>query len=147
MATPERVTGPINLGNAGEFSMRELAEVVIDLTGSASPIEHRPLPTDDPRQRQPNLEAASQTLGWSPKVDLRTGLTRTIAYFDQLLTAGDRTTKDRPKVAGAPNRHTPDRLAAQPSDEGSTFRSNLSACSFGRPGRRLTRLTAVEGAG
>ena len=85
MATPEGVTGPINLGNAGEFSMRELAEVVLDLTGSASPIEHRPLPTDDPRQRQPNLKLASATLGWTPKVDLRTGLTRTIAYFDQLL--------------------------------------------------------------
>lgn len=95
MATPESVTGPLNLGNAGEFSMRELAEMVVELTGSGSRIEHRPLPTDDPRQRQPNLESAAATLGWSPKVDLRTGLMRTIAYFDQLLAEAGVMPRDR----------------------------------------------------
>jgi UDP-glucuronate decarboxylase len=79
--------GPVNLGNPNEFTMRELAEKVIALTGSKSMIEHRPLPPDDPRQRQPDISLARQELGWQPTVQLEEGLHRTIAYFDELLSA------------------------------------------------------------
>jgi UDP-glucuronate decarboxylase len=85
MDTDDRVTGPINLGNPTEFTMRELAEAVIEITGSKSPLEHRPLPVDDPRQRQPVITLAERELGWAPKVALKDGLARTIAYFDGLL--------------------------------------------------------------
>ncbi|WP_421760453.1 UDP-glucuronic acid decarboxylase family protein [Devosia sp.] len=85
MATPGEVTGPINLGNPNEFTIRELAELVIEITGSGSKIVTRPLPQDDPKQRKPNIEKAQQTLGWEPKVQLREGLEKTIAYFDGLL--------------------------------------------------------------
>lgn len=85
MATGKDVTGPINLGNPGEFTMIELAEAVIDLTGSASKLTFLPLPADDPKQRQPDITKAREILGWEPKVKLRDGLTHTIAYFDQLL--------------------------------------------------------------
>ena len=80
MDTPD-MTGPINLGNPNEFTIRELAEAVIDLTGSRSQIEFRPLPADDPRQRQPDISLAKAKLGWEPQVQLREGLERTIAYF------------------------------------------------------------------
>ncbi len=79
------VTGPINLGNPGEFTIRELAEAVIEMTGSKSEIVYRPLPQDDPRQRKPDITLARDTLGWEPTIALREGLTRTIAYFDTLL--------------------------------------------------------------
>jgi UDP-glucuronate decarboxylase len=85
MATPDDVTGPINLGNPHESTMLELAQLVLELTGSASRIEHRPLPQDDPRQRQPDITLAETTLGWRPATPLQEGLTRTIAYFDALL--------------------------------------------------------------
>jgi len=85
MATPDELTGPVNLGNPGEFTMLELAEAVIDLTGSRSPVEHRALPDDDPRQRQPDIGFARTALGWEPKVALREGLKPTIAYFEGLL--------------------------------------------------------------
>jgi UDP-glucuronate decarboxylase len=85
MATPETVTGPINLGNPGEFSIRELAEAVIDLIGSSSRIVHMPLPTDDPRQRRPDISKANELLDWKPSVPLREGLVRTIGYFERLL--------------------------------------------------------------
>ncbi|MET4279010.1 UDP-glucuronate decarboxylase [Bradyrhizobium sp. F1.2.2] len=85
MDTDDGITGPINLGNATEFTMMELAETVIELTGSKSAIEFKPLPTDDPRRRQPDISLAHDTLGWSPSVQLRDGLGKTIAYFDQLL--------------------------------------------------------------
>jgi UDP-glucuronate decarboxylase len=87
MATGDDVTGPINVGNPGEFTMLELAQNIIDLTGSKSRIERRPLPQDDPKQRRPNIEKAQQVLGWSPKVPLRAGLAKTIEYFDGLLKA------------------------------------------------------------
>jgi UDP-glucuronate decarboxylase len=79
------VTGPINLGNPGEFTMLELARLVIEMTGSRSKITHGPKPADDPRQRRPNIERAGQVLGWKPRTDLVTGLRATIAYFDHLL--------------------------------------------------------------
>jgi len=81
MESPSDVTGPINLGNPVEFTMRELAELVLAETGSSSPIVNRPLPQDDPRQRKPNITLAQERLGWSPKVPLREGLKSTIAYF------------------------------------------------------------------
>ena len=85
MAAPDDVTGPINLGNPGEFTIRELAEIVIALTGSRSQIVNRPLPQDDPMQRRPDITRARDLLGWEPTVALRDGLARTIAYFDGLL--------------------------------------------------------------
>ena len=85
MATPDEVTGPINLGNPGEFTIRQLAEMVIELTGSRSQLVFHPLPIDDPLQRRPNIGLAEQHLGWQPTVPLRQGLERTIAYFDALL--------------------------------------------------------------
>jgi UDP-glucuronate decarboxylase len=85
MQSPDDVTGPINIGNPVEFTMRELAELVIELTGSASTIVYHPLPSDDPRQRQPNITKARAVLGWEPTVPLREGLTRTITYFDAML--------------------------------------------------------------
>lgn len=85
MDTGDEITGPINLGNPNEFTMIGLAEIVIELTASKSLIEFKPLPTDDPRQRQPDIGRARDTLGWSPSVPLREGLTKTIAYFDDLL--------------------------------------------------------------
>jgi len=85
MKTPEKVTGPINLGNPEEFSVLELASTVIDLTGSRSRIDHRPLPPDDPRQRRPDISKARELMAWSPPTPLKEGLQRTIAYFEQLL--------------------------------------------------------------
>ena len=88
MTTDAAVTGPINLGNPGEFTIRELAEKVIALTGSKSQIAHRPLPQDDPMQRQPDITLAREQLGWEPKVPLETGLVQTVAYFEALLSEG-----------------------------------------------------------
>ena len=85
MDSPDAVTGPINIGNPGEFTIKQLAEEVIALTGSKSKLVFLPLPQDDPKQRQPNIEKARETLGWEPEVPLREGLTKTIAYFDALL--------------------------------------------------------------
>lgn len=87
METGSDITGPINLGNPVESTMLELAETVIELTASKSSIEFKPLPADDPRQRQPDISRARETLGWHPSVELRDGLRRTIAYFDGLLRA------------------------------------------------------------
>jgi UDP-glucuronate decarboxylase len=85
MATGDDVTGPINLGNPVELPMVRLAERIIELTGSKSRLVNRPLPTDDPMQRCPDISKARDTLGWQPTVPLDDGLTRTIAYFDRLL--------------------------------------------------------------
>jgi len=88
MATGDAITGPINLGNPGEFTIRGLAEKVVEMTGAASKIEYRPLPQDDPQQRQPNIAKAREILDWAPTVQLEEGLRRTIAYFDRLLASG-----------------------------------------------------------
>jgi UDP-glucuronate decarboxylase len=85
MDTPDDVTGPVNLGNPGEFTIRELAEKVIDLTGSKSKMVRKPLPADDPMQRKPDITLAKKTLGWEPKIQLEAGLEKTIAYFENLL--------------------------------------------------------------
>lgn len=84
MDSPKEVTGPVNLGNPGEFTMIELAEQVLKLTASRSKIVHLPLPQDDPRQRRPDITLAKQKLGWEPKVPLAEGLKLTIEYFKQL---------------------------------------------------------------
>ena len=85
MNAPDAVTGPINIGNPVETTVAELAHKIIDLTGSRSKIEHRPLPVDDPTQRCPDISRAQSLLGWQPKVPLETGLKKTIEYFDGLL--------------------------------------------------------------
>lgn len=86
MDTEDEFIGPINIGNPGEFTMLELAENIIDITGSKSKIIHLPLPSDDPMQRKPDIRLAQEKLkGWEPSVNLREGLTRTINYFDGML--------------------------------------------------------------
>lgn len=86
MATGDDFPGPVNIGNPGEFSMLELAEKVIELTGSRSKLVRMPLPADDPKQRRPDISLAQERLGgWTPKTQLDEGLGKTIAYFDQLL--------------------------------------------------------------
>ncbi len=87
MDAPDDVTGPMNLGNPGEFTIRELAETVIELVGSDSGMEIRPLPEDDPMQRCPDIGLAKKKLGWEPKIQLEEGLSKTIAYFRDLLNA------------------------------------------------------------
>jgi UDP-glucuronate decarboxylase len=82
MESPGEITGPINLGNPSEFSMRELADLVLELTGSTSTIECRELPADDPTRRRPDIARAKAQLGWEPRVELREGLLKTIEYFD-----------------------------------------------------------------
>ncbi len=99
MDTGEEHVGPLNLGNPGEFTIRELAEAVIRLTGSKSKLVHEPLPTDDPKQRRPDITRARELLNWQPAVQLEEGLTRTIAYFDRLLSTGTGHTDARRAVA------------------------------------------------
>lgn len=85
MAAPAGFTGPVNLGNPAEITILELAQRIIELTGSRSRIVHKPLPVDDPERRRPDITLARETLGWAPTTDLDTGLKATIAYFDALL--------------------------------------------------------------
>jgi UDP-glucuronate decarboxylase len=89
MNTADEVTGPVNIGNPGEFSMLQLAEKVIKLTGSSSKIVFQPLPQDDPKQRKPDISLARQLLDWQPQVDLDSGLLKTIQYFENKLTRFD----------------------------------------------------------
>jgi UDP-glucuronate decarboxylase len=86
MDTQDGITGPLNIGNPTEFSILDLASTVIKLTGSRSRIVHRPLPEDDPRQRQPDISQANKLLAWAPRTSLKEGLIKTIAYFEDLLT-------------------------------------------------------------
>ena len=85
MASEDGFTGPVNLGNPNEFSIKELAEKVIDMTGTRSKIVYQPLPADDPKQRQPDISLAQTQLDWQPTISLDQGLAKTIAYFDNLL--------------------------------------------------------------
>ena len=89
MASPDELTGPVNLGNSTEITVLELAERIIAMTNSRSPIVRKPLPADDPRQRQPDTALAERALGWRPKTPLEEGLKRTIGYFDDLLRGGE----------------------------------------------------------
>ena len=84
MHTPNRVTGPVNLGNPGEFTVRELAETIIRITGSKSKIVYKPLPQDDPARRKPDVSLARELLGWTPEIALEDGLRQTIDYFRNL---------------------------------------------------------------
>jgi UDP-glucuronate decarboxylase len=86
MNSDEEVSGPVNLGNPSEFTMLELAEMVIELTKSRSKLAFHPLPGDDPRQRKPDISKAKELLKWEPKVSLQEGLMETIAYFEKVLT-------------------------------------------------------------
>ena len=88
MDSPAEVTGPINLGNPSEFTMLELAQQIRELTGSSSTVEFQPLPSDDPRQRCPDISQALEVLGWVPTIQLREGLLKTIAYFEDMLHRG-----------------------------------------------------------
>ena len=88
MGTGEEITGPVNIGNPGEFTIKDLAEIIIGMTGSRSKICYKPLPSDDPVQRQPDISVARKLLNdWEPQVQLQEGLAKTISYFDQLLKA------------------------------------------------------------
>jgi UDP-glucuronate decarboxylase len=89
MSTPHEVTGPINIGNPNEFTMTELAELVIEIVGSSAGAEYRPLPADDPTQRQPDISVARSTLGWQPTIELREGLGATVEYFRTLTNRAD----------------------------------------------------------
>jgi len=85
MNSPVELTGPVNLGNPREFTVRQLAEMVIAMTGSRSKMEFRPLPIDDPKQRQPDISLARKALEWTPETELEAGLKATISYFRELL--------------------------------------------------------------
>lgn len=85
MSTDDQITGPINLGNPNEFTIKQLAERVIELTGSSSKLVFNPLPEDDPKQRQPDISRASEILDWAPAIQLNEGLKKSISYFDALL--------------------------------------------------------------
>jgi len=85
MGTGDEITGPINLGNPREFTIKQLATLVIEMTGSKSKLVQHPLPSDDPKQRKPDISMASEVLKWGPTVDLEVGLKHTVAYFDALL--------------------------------------------------------------
>lgn len=88
MASPFEVTGPVNLGNPGEFTILELTQKIIELTGSKSEVIFKPLPQDDPKQRKPDITRAKTVLGWEPRIPLEQGLKKTIAYFDNLIRTG-----------------------------------------------------------
>jgi UDP-glucuronate decarboxylase len=85
MDTDDDITGPINLGNPHEFTIKQLAEKVIELTGSKSILVSRPLPNDDPMQRQPNIDFAKSALNWEPKIELEEGLRKAIRYFEAMV--------------------------------------------------------------
>ena len=79
------ITGPVNIGNPVEYTILQLAQTVLEVTGSSVPLVYEPLPVDDPTQRQPDITLARQELGWEPEVDLRTGIERTTEYFRRVL--------------------------------------------------------------
>ena len=85
MDSEDGFTGPVNLGNPGEFTIKELAEIIVDLTNSKSELVYKPLPSDDPMQRQPDISLAKEKLNWEPRVSLKEGLEKTIPYFDHVL--------------------------------------------------------------
>jgi len=85
MQSSDEIIGPVNIGNPFELSVKELAEKIIELTGSSSELEYKPLPNDDPTQRQPDITQAKELLGWEPKIQLEDGLKKTIPYFETCL--------------------------------------------------------------
>ncbi|MBV9064787.1 MAG: SDR family oxidoreductase [Methylobacteriaceae bacterium] len=101
MATAPEITGPVNIGNPGEFSIRELAALVIELTGTKSKLVSKPLPQDDPKQRRPDISLAKKVLDWEPKIELRQGLAKTIEYFDTFLSEEGSKSKSKPRSGSA----------------------------------------------
>ncbi|MBW2635536.1 MAG: GDP-mannose 4,6-dehydratase, partial [Deltaproteobacteria bacterium] len=85
MDTEDAVTGPVNLGNSREFTIKQLAETILELTGSSSRLVYKPLPEDDPQQRRPDISLAKKILAWEPSVQLKDGLRKTIQYFADML--------------------------------------------------------------
>ena len=125
MNSPKDVTGPIDLGNPGEFTMRQLVELAINLTGAKSRLSFQGLPQDDPKQRQPDITLAKEHLGWRPTAPLKEGLRRTIAYFDKLLSGRqDAPASVRPLHAGG----RPARVAACGAS-GRTLRRTSPTCA------------------
>lgn len=110
MNSREGFTGPVNLGNPGEFTIKELAEIIIEMTGSKSKLIHLPLPTDDPLQRQPVIDLAKKELNWEPHVDLKTGLRKTIEYFDVLLREEKEIPEHMTSSKGQIGKHKPEPL-------------------------------------
>lgn len=94
MDTDDAFSGPVNLGNPTELEVGQLASMIVEMTGSRSPIVHQALPQDDPQQRRPDISLAKRKLGWEPTTDVRDGLTRTIAYFEGLLSESQEGTVD-----------------------------------------------------
>jgi len=88
MGTPDEVTGPVNLGNPDEYSVRALAELVVELSGSKSRVSYQELPQDDPKQRMPDIGLSVSLLDWRPRVDIKDGLLRTISYFEGMIRSG-----------------------------------------------------------
>jgi len=115
MDTAPEVTGPMNLGNPTEHTVRDLAQLIIELTHSRSKLVFRPLPCDDPRQRRPDIRLAQRTLNWKPQVQLRDGLLRTIAYFDELLGSESKAAQQPPPVQVSELRPLPIGTPAQAS--------------------------------
>jgi UDP-glucuronate decarboxylase len=101
MATAPEITGPVNIGNPGEFSIRELAALIIELTGTKSKLVSKPLPQDDPKQRRPDISLAKKVLGWEPKIELRQGLVKTIEYFDAFLSEEGSKSKSKARSGSA----------------------------------------------
>lgn len=97
MGSGDEIAGPVNLGNPNEFTMLELAKTIIDMTSSKSKLAFLPLPSDDPKQRQPDISLAKSTLGWTPKIALSEGLAKTLPYFEKVLTKGFDICAWRPK--------------------------------------------------
>jgi UDP-glucuronate decarboxylase len=122
MESPPELTGPVNLGNPSEFTVRQLAELLIDLTGSPSQLVFCPLPADDPRQRQPDISLAATALSWRPGTSLRDGLMHTITYFEALLTAGPAHAIQRLKPLPAAGLHSSGAVS-QPASVGFQSRS------------------------
>lgn len=112
MRTPAGITGPINLGNPSEFTVAQLASLVVEITNSRSTIAFRPLPQDDPRQRKPDISLAEQHLGWAPTVNLREGLERTVSYFERLLSQADSGTAEDGASGTGRQKKSPPRLVS-----------------------------------
>jgi len=126
MNSRDDIQGPVNLGNPVEFTILELANIIIDMTGSSSSLDFKPLPSDDPRQRQPDIALAKTELGWQPMVELKEGLEITIEHFDKLMGSSEGQVKYIEAVSRDRRKSTQDRRIANDS---------TSAC--GNEDRRL----------
>jgi UDP-glucuronate decarboxylase len=135
MNTPDRITGPINCGNPNEFTIRDLAEKVIAMTGSRSRIVHRPLPQDDPRQRRPDISQAQELLNWQPLVMLTEGLQRTISYFEKLQSKERKRVRESRAIA-RPRSSSRPKVSARNGDAASQAAVPASSAPYGSGGDR-----------